>query len=205
MTNLTFTEVSNITNHSHSTKSLRRQEQKGRHVSDVHGGTSWCYRAPHPCPAILRRLSHRGECSTRNSDRYTVDVADVAVPHYRSGPVAPCRHETLCHSFGCTFRCPNVLKRSRAEQPIRVVIWTAVLDHDKPHISFCRSGMNNQKKAAFVRPEHTVLLVPTLNFAHGQASGIVLGAVWQVRSAAAVACHFNCSMIRAFADAAAQV
>jgi hypothetical protein len=73
MTNLTFTEVSNITNHSHSTKSLSRQEQKGGHVSDVHGGTSWCYRAPHPCPAIfilvLCRLSHRGECSTRNSDR----------------------------------------------------------------------------------------------------------------------------------------
>jgi hypothetical protein len=86
-----------------------------------------------------------------------------------------------------------------------MVIWTVVLDHGKSHISFCRSGMNYQKKAVSFQPERTVLLVPTLDFAHGRPSAIVLGTVWQVRSAATVAFRFGCPMTSAFANAAAQV
>ena len=86
-----------------------------------------------------------------------------------------------------------------------MVIWTVVRDHGKSHISFCRSGMNDQKKAVSFRPECTVLLVPTLDFAHGRASGIVLGTVWQVRSAASVEFRFGGPMISAFANAAVQV
>ena len=86
-----------------------------------------------------------------------------------------------------------------------MVTRAAVIDHGKSHITFCRSGMNDQKKAASFRPERTVLLVPTLDFAHGRVSGIVLGTVWQVRSAADIAYRFGCPMTSAFANAAAQV
>ena len=86
-----------------------------------------------------------------------------------------------------------------------MVTGAAVIDHCKSHITFCRSGMNDQKKAASFRPERTVLLVPSLDLAHGRVVRIILGTVWQVRSAAAVAFRFGCPMTSAFADAAAQV
>jgi hypothetical protein len=118
------------------------------------------------------------------------------------------RYEAFCHSFGCILCCSNVLKCPRRDQPVRMVIWTTVIDHCKSHISFRRRQMNNQSKAVSVHPNHTRLLVPMLDFAHQRAPGPcgnVLGSAWQVRSAVAVASCFRCSMTSARVNAAAQV
>jgi hypothetical protein len=116
------------------------------------------------------------------------------------------RHKAFCHSFGCIVRSSNFLKCPRSDQPVRMVVWTTMIDHRKSYIPFCGRQMNDQSKAVSFHPKHTCLVVSTLDFAHGRVSGCcrnVPEPAWQARAAAAVASCFRCSMTSAFVNAAA--
>lgn len=91
------------------------------------------------------------------SDRYTAVAADAAASCRWSDPMTAARHKALCHPFGCILCCSNVLKCPRPDQPIRMVIWTTVINHCKPYISFRRRQMNDQSKAVAFHPKHTVV------------------------------------------------
>jgi hypothetical protein len=54
-----------------------------------------------------------------------------------------------------------------------MVVWIAVIDDDEPHVSVRRRKVYDKPKAVLFHPENTILLVPTLGFAHGQGPRVV--------------------------------
>jgi hypothetical protein len=83
-----------------------------------------------------------------------------------------------------------------------MVIWTAMIDHGKTHISVCSRRMNDKPKAVSFDPEHALLLVPMMAFAHGRTS-CFFGSVRRLAGQARVA-RSGCSKTSARANAAMQ-